>query len=947
VSQPYRTAEGGRIDLSRPLGFTFNGKPYQGYRGDTLASALLANGVRVVSRSFKFHRPRGILSAGVEESNALLGVDYGSGTLPLIRATRMPLLDGLRAESQNCFPSVNFDLLRVLDYTRPLWPAGFYNKVFKWPSWHAFEWAIRKTAGLGRLPEGEDPARYRHMNAHCDVLVVGAGPAGLMAALEAARAGDHVIVVEQDTEPGGSLLYDPAEINGQSPDNCRAETMQALNACGNVRVMVSATVVGYYDHNVLTIHDCSSAYRREDPAEVFWKIRAGRVVLATGAIEQPLMFGNNDLPGIMLAGAMHQYASRYGVHCGRRVAGVVNNDLAWHSVVALQDAGMEIAAIIDTRDAVNEQVTDLARERDIAIHIGAAPLYARGSYMVRKLEYRDGKGRSGSIDCDAIAMSGGMNPTVHLYSQAGGKLRYDKDLACFTPHECRQQVAVVGAANGEFATPHSYNIGPRTPSPAKTNTQWIDFLHDVTASDIELAWRENYRSVEHLKRYTTVGMAVDQGKTSNLNALTLLGELTDRTPGEVGTTTFRPMFMPVTMGAIAGNRRGDFYAPAKLLPAHEWHLAKGAAFDDYGGWKRPAYYGNNRERCIVREVLKVREAVGLFDGSSLGKIEVKGPDAAEFLNRIYVNTVPTLKPGKVRYGLMLNEKGVAMDDGVFLRLAEDHFLVNTTSAHADRITAWLEEWHQCEWPDLDLVLTPVTSQWAVATVAGPQARAVLGSLPGMLDLSAENLPHMSFASGVFEDGTDYRIQRVSFTGEQSYELSVPADRATALFERIWLVGQAHDIGMFGVESLTLLRLEKGFFEVGVETDGSTNPFDIGFGGIIANKKGDFIGARSLERAEDRRADRRQLVGFEPEERKATVLAGAHIVTGTGSGRRSEGFVTSACMSPTLGRTVGLALLERGAQRKGETIQLYDQGQIVSARIVDTCFYDPDGERMRG
>lgn len=946
MSQPFRIAEKGRVDRSTPLKFVFNGKNYQGYGGDTLASALLANGVRVVSRSFKFHRPRGIVSAGVEEPNGILGVDYGCGMLPIVRATQMPLTEGLRAESQNCFPGLGFDFLRIFDYTRSLWPAGFYNKVFKWPNWHAFEWAIRRTAGLGRLPERISPARYCHMNAHCDVLVVGTGSAGLAAALQAARAGEDVIVVEQDTEPGGSLLYDPTDIDGQPPADWLSATVADLQAFDNVKIMTLATVVGYYDCNVLTIHDRSSAYRREAPVEVFWKVRADRVLLATGAIEQPLMFGNNDLPGIMLAGAMHQYASRYGVHCGRHVVGVANNDLAWRSFIALHEAGVDVPAIIDTRAGVNDELTDLAREHEIAVHFGATPVRARGSHVVKSLEYRDSEGRSNSVNCDSIAMSGGLSPTVHLYSQAGGKLRYDKELACFVPHECRQQVEVVGAANGEFATPHSYNIGPRKRAPVKTNTQWIDFVHDVTASDIELACRENIRSVEHVKRYTTTGMAVDQGKTSNLNALTVLGEMTGKAPGEVGTTTFRPMFMPVTMGAIAGNRRGDFYQPARLLPAHKWHAARGAVFDDYGGWKRPAYYGDDREACMVRETLMVRETVGLFDGSPLGKIEVKGPDAAEFLNRIYVNTVPNLRPGKIRYGLMLNENGVAIDDGVFVRLAEDHFLVNTTSAHAMRISAWLEEWHQCEWPDLDLVLSPVTSQWAVLTVAGPKARDVMMSLPGMVDLSTEKFPHMSFASGIFEDRTAFRIQRVSFTGEQSYELSVPADRATDFFDRIWQAGEAHDMGLFGVESLTVLRLEKGFLEVGVDTDGSTNPLDAGFGRIVANKQGDFIGARSLKRAEDQRTDRRQLIGFKVDG-DATVLAGAHIVTGRGAARRSEGFVTSACKSPTLGKTIGLGLLERGAERKGEKVQLFDEDHVVSARVVDICFYDPDGEHMRG
>jgi sarcosine oxidase subunit alpha len=765
--------------------------------------------------------------------------------------------------------------------------------------------------------------------------------------LRAARAGDDVLLVEQDSEAGGSLLFDPAETEGQPPASWLSATLQELHAAENVRVMTMATVAGYYDFNVLTIHDRSAAYRREDPIEVFWKVRAGRVVLATGAIEQPLMFGNNDLPGIMLAGAMRHYANRYGVQCGGRVVGVVNNDLAWQSVTALPGAGVEVAAIIDTRDDIGEALADQARQAGIEVYPGSTPVAAYGSGNVRRLQYRDGRGRARTIVCDAIAMSGGMSPTVHLYSQAGGRLLYEPRLACFLPQECRQNVEVVGAANGEFAPPGAYNIGVRKPSPAKTRCQWVDFLHDVTVSDIELACRENLLSVEHVKRYTTTGMAIDQGKTSNLNALTLLGDLTGRSPGDVGTTTFRPMFMPVTMGAIAGVRRGKFYTPAKLLPAHDWHAARGAEFEDYGGWDRPAYYGDDREACIRRETLLVRQSVGIFDASPLGKIEIKGPDAAEFLNRIYVNTVTTLNQGKVRYGLMLDENGIIIDDGVFIRLAEDHFLVNTTSGHADKITAWLEEWHQCEWPGLDIVMSPVTSQWAVVTVAGPRARDVLRALPGMIDISTDRFPHMSFASGVFDDGTPYRIQRVSFTGEQSFELSVPANFATEYFERIWQAGRPHDIGLFGAESLMILRLEKGFLHVGVDTDVTSNPYDVGFGGIVATKQSDFVGARSLQRAEDRRSDRRQLIGFETVDRNATVLAGAHVVTGRGATRRSEGFVTSACMSPTLGKTIGLALLERGFERHGEDIELYDQGRLVTARIVDACFYDPQGERMRG
>lgn len=943
--QLHRIKTGGRIDRARPIPFFFNGKAYQGFEGDTLASALLANGVKVVNRSFKYHRPRGVFSCGVEEPNALLGVDVGNGMLPVTRATLFPLKAGLRSESQTAFPSLDFDVGRVLDFSRKLWPAGFYNKIFKWPNWHSFEWAIRKMAGLGHAPGGEDKARYRHMNRHCDVLVVGSGPAGLRAAADAAQRGLDVLLVEQDVEAGGSSLYDHRSIEGKQPEDWRNAIMAELEGNQNAKIMCYSTVSGYYDHNMLSIHDRRAAYKKNQPVETFWKVRAGQVILATGAIEQPMLFANNDIPGIMLATAMLQYTRRYAVAPSASVVVLVNNDMGWDTAFALHAQGIAIKAIVDTRSHEMDGLASIAAGLGITTHVESIALRAKGSRCVKSLTIQNSQGEVLDINCDGIAIAGGFNPTVHLYSQAGGKLRYDDSLKCFVPLECRQKVSVVGAANGEFANPATYRIAERCAAPVDSAAQWVDLVHDVTVSDIELAVRENFVSVEHLKRYTTTGMAVDQGKTSNLNALSLLGQLTNRSAGDVGTTTFRPQFMPVTMNAIAGNRLGQFYQPTKRLLAESWHITQGAVFDDYGAWSRPAYYGSNREESIKAEIRAVRESVGLFDGSPLGKIEVKGPHAAEFLNFIYVNNVLSLKPGKVRYGLMLNENGIIIDDGVFIRIAEDHFLVNTTSGGADRIAAWLEEWHQCELPQLKVIIAPVTAQWGVVAVVGRHSREILQSLSGMIDIQASAFPHMSFGTGTFDDGMPFRLQRVSYSGELSYELSVPTNCTTLMFEQLMTIGAQFNIRPFGVEAVLLLRVEKGYIHVGADTDGMTHPGDVGFGRIAHNKAHDFVGARSLQRDGAKAQGRRQLVGFEQINSTSPVQPGAHFVSSQKAEKVSEGFVTSAIASVTIGKVVGLGLLKNGFQRKGEEIDVFDDGVFTRVRIVDSCFYDAKGEMM--
>jgi sarcosine oxidase subunit alpha len=953
---------------------------FQGYQGDTIASALLANGIKTVNRSFKYHRPRGVMSAGVEECNALLTANDGNGDIPVVRTTVRALMDGHRIKSPNGFPGVNFDLGRLLDFTHRLWPAGFYNKIFKWPSWHWYEGAVRRMAGLGKLPGGEDKNKYFHHNVHCDVLIVGAGPAGLAAALSAAGCGARVLLVEQDHELGGSLLANSTQINGVDSDLWISRTKAALDDAANVTVMTSSTVSGYYDYNVLTITDRSTAGVKR-----FWKVRAKEVVLTAGAIEQPLVFENNDRPGIMLANAAMEYVNRYAVRPAGVMVVATNNDSAYQVAFTLHDNGVRVPAIVDIRTNIADEIANQAAQRGITIKPGSVVINTMGSRGLAGVSIArlsdDGKSvyKPGEvIACQGLAISGGYNPCLHLYSQAGGKLQYETGLACFVPWQCRQQVTVAGAANGKFAlcdaltegvragagaviksgfecTPadvttsaiSSYRLQATRMSPGgNTSRQWVDFMHDVTVADIELAVRENYVSVEHLKRYTTAGMAVDQGKTSNLNTLTILAALTHRSIEEVGSTTFRPQFMPVPLGAIAGQRRGALFSPARLLPAHDWHVSHRAVFEDYGAWKRPEYYatnGRDRETAIREEVLALRRSAGFFDASPLGKIELKGPDAGEFLNRVFVNNALTLKIGRIRYGLLLSENGIVMDDGVFARLADDHYLLSTTSANADHMLDWLEKWQQCEWPDLDFIILPVTGQWAVVTIAGPNARILLQEMESDIDFSAIALPHMALATGTLL-GVPARVQRVSFTGEMSFEINIPAEHCQRVIETLMNTG-GDRIEPIGAEALMVLRTEKGYLHVGGDTDGTTNPMDVGFGGIVAKKQADFVGKRSLLRAQDQRTDRRQFVGIEPLDDHEDMQPGGHFVTPKERGRRSEGMVTSACFSPTLNRSIGLGLLERGFERKGEVVTVFDDGRTFNVRITNPVFYDPTGEKM--
>ena len=899
-----RLLTGGLIDRSTSLRFRFNGRDYAGHPGDTLASALLANSVRLIGRSFKYHRPRGIMAAGTEETNALVRLGTGSRAEPNLKATQVPLSDGLEASSVNCWPTPRYDLRGVNQIASPLLIAGFYYKTFMWPNWHLFERPIRRAAGLGIAPEGPDPDRYVHAHARHDVIVVGSGPAGLAAAHDAALSEGSVLLVESDFVLGGSALWRPGM--DVSP------VIAALRAMPNVTILTRTEVFGYYDHNSLAAVENLAC--GDGPRQRLWKLRAGKVVIATGAIERPLVFAGNDRPGVMLASAAQTYVRRYGVLPGRQIVIATNND-STQEVAAILSGTCASVKLIDSR-------------------LGVSVTQAKGAVGVKAVQLSDGR----TLPCDLLLMSGGWSPVVHLYSQSGGSLRYDDTIAAFVPAQARQQVECVGGAAGDLG---DLQIKPEWKMPG-SGKKFVDFANDVTARDIAIAASENYRSVEHLKRYTTLGMGPDQGKTSNVNGLALMGELTGRAPGEVGTTKFRPPYNPVTFGALAGPLVGALQTSIKCLPAHAWHAKQGAVFEEHGRWIRPTAYpcaDEGWEAAAQREALEARTSAVLFDGSPLGKIEVCGPDAAVFLDRIYVGNASTLKVGRARYGVMLSEHGVIVDDGIFVRLAEDRFLVHTTSGGADRIPQSMEEWVQCEWTDLKVVILPATSQWAVMTVSGPQARELIGQVGTDIDLT--EFPHMVYREGSVA-GFGARVLRASFTGEASYEISVAARHAAALAERLRLAGAAP----LGVEALNILRTEKGYLHIGVDTDGTTLPEDVGMAGPIAKKVSDFIGRRSLLRDDAIREDRLQLVGLLSDGPMlavgSQVLAAGGRVPGP-----SDGHVTSAVFSPTLGRPVALGLVRRGRSRQGEVVELYDMGRRLKATIADPVFIDKAGEKLSG
>lgn len=979
-----RTHAGGLIDRGRLLNFSFDGRAYTGFHGDTLASALLANGVHLVGRSFKYHRPRGILSAGAEEPNALVAVRRDAARYtPNLRATQVELYEGLEAESQNRWPSLDFDVGAVNDVISPFIPAGFYYKTFMWPrgAWHSFyEPRIRATAGLGVAPQGPDPDRYANRFAHCDVLVVGAGPAGLSEALTAARSGARVIICDEQSAPGGSLLSESdissTSIDGEPADVWLRAALTELASLPEVTLLPRTMAFGYFPHNLVGLNqritDHLASLPPGRPRECTWQVRAKDVVLATGAIERPLVFPGNDRPGIMLASAARTYVNRYGVLPGSTVVVVAAHDEAYRAAIDLHNAGIEIALIADVREDVSGDLPNAARAIGIEIQPRSTVIGTSGRLRVSAVQVAciDAYGvvSTGSerIACDLVIMSGGLTPSVHLFSQSRGKLEWDVALEAFLPGAPAEKTRSVGACAGVFDLPsilgadHSVIalnarckgfVGSLPQQPDGKGKAFVDWQHDVTARDLKLATREGFRSIEHIKRYTTTGMATDQGKTSNLNALGVVSQEIGSPIPKIGLTTFRMPYTPVTFGSFAGFQRGELFDPVRTTPTHPWAKARGAVFEDVGLWKRARYFpraGEDMHAAVARECLAVRNNCGMFDGSTLGKIEVVGKDAATFMNRMYVNAWSSLGVGRSKYGVLLRDDGFVYDDGVVARTAENRFHVTTTTGGAARVFALMEDYVQTEWTELDVWLTSTTEQWAVIAVQGPNARKVLEPVIEGVDISAQALPHMSVVQGKI-CGIPMLLFRVSFTGELGFEINVPADYGLPVWEAIYKAGQPHGITEYGTEAMHVLRAEKGYIIVGQDTDGTVTPDDAGLAWAVGKSKDDFVGKRSLMRPTMSSPDRKQLVGLATVDPQVVLEEGAQIAAEPGMKPpfRPVGHVTSSYYSAALKRSIALAMVKGGRARVGQVLQVSMPNGDIPVEVTSPVFYDSQGSRLNG
>ena len=948
----YRLPQGGRIDRSRLVSFSFDRVTFQGHVGDTLASALLANGTLLFGRSFKYHRPRGLLGAGSEEPNALVSVTRGPGRFtPNLRATAVEIYDGLAAVSQNRWPSLKTDFGSINDRLGIFFPAGFYNKTFMWPRsfWDKlYEPAIRRMAGLGEAPSEEDPDHYSATYAHCDLLIIGAGPAGIDAALEASGTAKRVILIDEQDEPGGGALSDPALWPWLK------ESLKDLGEAANVTILSRTTAFGYYHDNFIGAVERLTDHSPDlgnGPREKLWRIRAGEVILAQGAIERPLVFAGNDVPGVILASAARTYLLRHGVAVGRNVALMAAHDSGWRDAFAHARAGVAVAAIVDVRDDVATALIAEAGELGIAVKLGHSVIDVDGHRAVKAVivASNDGSGQT-RIACDALLMAGGWTPSVHLWSHSKGSLAWREDLGAFVPGKPAEKVRCVGACSGKWNFGEGLVIDALpTPRDQSRIKAFVDFQNDVTAKDIKLAIREGFKSIEHIKRYTTNGMATDQGKTSNLNGLQIASHALGRPVTEIGLTAFRPPYTPQTFGALAGHAKGELFQPVRKTNIDAWAEQNGAVFELVAQWRRARYFpqgGEDMLAAVTRECRAVRSSVGIFDASTLGKIEVVGPDAAEFLNRMYTNPWKALEPGRCRYGLLLREDGFITDDGVSARLAPDRFHLTTTTGGAARVLNMMEDYLQTEWPDLDVWLTSTTEQWAVIALQGPDARRLLGPLVEGVDLSAEAFPHMAIREATIF-GIPTRLFRVSFTGELGFEINVPAACGRALWERLMAAGEEYGITPYGTEAMHVLRAEKGFIIVGQDTDGTVTPYDAGLEWAVGKKKSDFVGKRSLARPDIVAPGRKQLVGLLSDDPSIVLEEGAQIVADPKQSipMKMIGHVTSSYWSEALGRSIALALVTDGQQRMGETVYVPMPGRTLSAKVGGMVFYDPEGARL--
>ncbi len=996
MSQPFRNSSGGQIDRSKPISFTFDGKTYQGYAGDTLASALLANGVNLLARSFKYHRPRGISTAGSEEPNAIVELRTGPRKEPNTRVTTVELFDGLEANSQNRWPSLAFDVMSVNNLFSPLLSAGFYYKTFMWPVsfWtNVYEHVIRRAAGLGKASTEADPDHYDQCHEHCDVLVVGSGPAGLSAALAAAASGARVIIADEHPALGGSLNAEKFSIAGMEASAWAAETAAKLAAMDNVHVMTRTTIFGYYDHNTLAavekVSDHLPVPPKGKPRQRMWTLYCKRVVIAAGATERPLVFGNNDKPGVMLAAAARAYANQYGVKPGTRAVVATNNNDAYRSAIDLHDAGVAIAALVDSRAQPNAPLAAELEKRSIRLITGMTVGSAEGGQHVKYAQLVSTTGETldpERIDCDLIAVSGGWNPNVHLHSQSGSRPVYEPSITSFVPGDSRQAEVSAGAARGSFSLQDCLAEGTAAGSDAaklagfkgkavkpakcedeggyqvealwiaptpynKPYKQFVDMQNDVKASDVELASQEGYDSVELLKRYTTQGMATDQGKTSNVNALAILACQRGEPLPEVGITTFRPPYVPVAMGVFAGHTVGYDFMPVRRTAIHDWNQKQGAVFIEAGLWLRARYYpqspGESMRDCYIRETNQTRNNVAIVDVTTLGKIDIQGPDAPEFLNRLYINNWLKLPVGKARYGAMLREDGMVYDDGTTSRLSENHFFMTTTTANAAPVLSHMEQYHQTEWPELDVVFCSVTEQWTGIAVAGPNSRKLLQKVID-IDISNEAFPFMAVGECNM-NSIPARLFRISFSGELAYELNVPADFGEQAWLELLEAGKELGVTAYGTEALGAMRIEKGHV-AGSELDGRTTAKDLGLEGM-ANRDKHFIGKQASQRPGLLEDGRLQVVGLKSLEPGRNLRIGAHLVDSKvklKSFCQSQGHVSATTFCPTLDCGIALGLLMDGASRHGEQIEaVYPlDDETLRVEVCHPVFIDPKGELVR-